>query len=54
MAEVKEINLKATAPIFANQLFSVNGMIPNESKKAELWATTKDGNLAMTADVLLA
>ena len=40
--------------IFVNQPFSINGTIPNESKKAELWAMTKDGNLAMTADILLA
>ena len=53
-AEVKEINLRATAPIFVNQPFSINGTITNEGKKAELWAMTKDGNLAMTADILLA
>ena len=51
--EVREINIRATAPIFANQLFTVNGTISNQSNKAELWAVTKDGNLAMTADVLL-
>ena len=53
-AEVNEINLRATAPIFVNQPFSINGTITNEGKEAELWAMTKDGNLAMTADILLA
>jgi 3-methylfumaryl-CoA hydratase len=54
IAEVKEINLRATAPIFSNQPFSVNGVISEEEKKSELWAATKDGNLAMIANVLLA
>lgn len=52
-SEVKEINLTAMAPIFANNSFSVNGMPSEDGKTIQLWAMTKDGNLAMKADVLL-
>jgi len=53
LAQIKQIDLRAIAPIFANQSFSINGM-PSENKKSiQLWAETNDGNLAMTLDTLL-
>jgi 3-methylfumaryl-CoA hydratase len=53
LAVVKEIIIRATAPIFIGQSFSVSGTPSPEGKSIQLWATTEDGNLAMTADILV-
>ena len=53
LVEVKELSIRATAPIFIGQSFSINGTPSKEEKSIQLWAMTEDGNLAMTVDILL-
>ena len=53
LVEVKELSIRATAPIFIGQSFSINGTRSKKGKSIQLWAMTEDGNLAMTVDILL-
>ena len=53
-ASLKEMNVRAMSPIFDNATFSVNGTPAEDGKSVRLWATTSDGDLAMTIDVSLA
>jgi hypothetical protein len=40
--------------IVPDQSFNANGVSLKEGKEIQLWATSEEGNLAMTAEVLLA
>ncbi len=53
-ATVQNMSVRAMAPLFDDAAFSVNGTPSDDGKSAQLWATTNDGNLAMTIDVLFA
>lgn len=50
-AELRQINIRAMAPLFDNAPFSIYGIPAEDGKSAKLWATTLDGNLAMTVNV---
>ncbi|MGY9000069.1 MAG: acyl-CoA dehydrogenase [Rhodospirillales bacterium] len=52
-ANVRNMNIRATAPIFVDGAFTVNGVPAKNGKSVELWATTGSGELAMTIDAEL-
>lgn len=51
--DVKEMNVRAMAPLYDNAPFTVNGKPSEDGKSVQLWAATNSGDLAMTVDVTL-
>jgi 3-methylfumaryl-CoA hydratase len=51
-AQVARLEFRAASPLFDTGPFKVNGK-PDDGKMVALWASSADGNLAMTASVTL-
>jgi 3-methylfumaryl-CoA hydratase len=51
-AQVARLEFRAASPLFDTGPFKVNGK-PGDGKMVALWASSADGNLAMTASVTL-